>query len=75
MKTRKLLHVEIRIAGCLDPMWVEWFEGLELKQTIPGETVLMGEVMDQAALYGLMGKLRDLGVILLAVTLEEKAMQ
>jgi hypothetical protein len=73
--TRKLLHIEIRIEGCLDPMWAEWFEGLEMKQTVPGETVMMGEVVDQAALYGLLGKLRDLGVRLLAVTFEEKAMQ
>jgi hypothetical protein len=75
LKTRKLLHIEIRIEGCLDPGWAEWFEGLEMNQTVPGETVIMGEVVDQAALYGLMGKLRDLGVKLLAVTFEEKAMQ
>ncbi len=75
MSTRKLLHIEIRIEGCLDPVWSEWFEGLEMKQTVPGETVMMGEVVDQAALYGLLGKLRDLGVRLLAVTFEEKAMQ
>lgn len=75
MKTRKLLHIEIRIEGCLDPMWAEWFEGLEMKQTVPGETVLMGEVVDQAALYGLLSKLRDLGVKLLAVNYETKVMQ
>ncbi len=74
MKTRKLLHIEIHIEGCLDPLWAEWFEGLEMKQIIPGETVIMGEVVDQAALYGLLGKLRDLGVKLRAVTFEEKVM-
>ncbi len=71
MKTRKLLHIEVRIEGCLDPMWAEWFAGLEMKQTTTGETVIMGEVVDQAALYGLLGKLRDLGVKLLAVTFNE----
>ncbi len=50
MKTGKLLHIEIRIEGCLDPMWAEWFAGLEMKQTTTGETVIMGEVVDQAAL-------------------------
>ena len=75
MKTRKLLHIEIRIEGYLDPIWAEWFEGLEMQQTIPGETLLKGEVVDQAALYGLLGKLRDLGVKLLAVTYEEKILQ
>lgn len=75
MKTRKLLHIEIRIEGCLDPGWAEWFEGLEIKQTIPGETVMMGEVVDQAALYGLLGKLRDMGVKLLAATFKEQDIQ
>ncbi len=71
MKTGKLLHIEVRIEGCLDPAWTEWFAGLEMKQTAPGETVIMGEVVDQAALYGLLGKLRDLGVKLLAVNFKE----
>lgn len=73
MKTRKLLHIEIRIEGCLDPMWMEWFEGLEMKQNIPGETIMVGEVMDQAALYGLLGKLRDLGVRLLSIKYGEES--
>jgi hypothetical protein len=70
LKTQKMLHVEIRIEGCLDPTWAEWFEGLEINQTIPGQTVIAGGVVDQAALYGLLGKLRDLGVKLLAVTFD-----
>jgi hypothetical protein len=69
--SRKLLHVEIRIAGTLDSPWTECFDGLQMETLTPGETRLTGLVVDQAALYGLIGKLRDLGVKLLAVRCEE----
>ena len=63
--------VEIRIKGQLDPNWSEWFEGFELAyHPEEGETILIGSTRDQAALYGLIGKLRDLGVILLSVKFE-----
>ncbi len=62
-------QAEIRIAGQLDRQWAEWFEGFRLVYTEAGETILTGPVADQAALYGLMAKLRDLGVKLLAVNL------
>jgi hypothetical protein len=64
-------RVEIRIAGCLDRQWSEWFEGMEITQTMHGETVITGDIADQAALYGLIGKLRDLGARLLAITFAE----
>jgi hypothetical protein len=59
--------VEIRVRGQLDPSWVEWFEGFALSNLEQGETILTGTVSDQAALYGLIGKLRDLGLTLIAV--------
>ncbi len=65
-------QVEIRIEGCLDRQWEEWFEGVEIRPNGNGDTILIGEVMDQAALYGLIGKLRDLGVTILAISFEEK---
>lgn len=65
-------QVMIRIQGCLDPQWAEWFEGFELDSTKPDETLITGNVVDQAALYGLIGKLRDLGVQLLSINFEEK---
>lgn len=68
----KMQRVEIRVAGCLDPKWDEWFEGLEIQRTIHGETIFSGRVGDQAALYGLIAKLRDLGIRLLAITFEEQ---
>ncbi len=60
---------EIRIKGHLDDWWVAWFGGLTLIREDNGETLLTGPVVDQAALYGLLRKVRDLGMPLLSVTL------
>ena len=59
---------EIRVQGRLDDRWAAWFDGLDLVRTEDGTTVLRGVVTDQAALHGLLHKLRDLGVPLLSVT-------
>ena len=58
---------EIRIDGCLDPHWEPWFAGMTLTQTEGGDTLLTGPVADQAALFGLLRRVRDLGLPLLAV--------
>lgn len=58
---------EIRIKGHLDGSWADWFEGMTITQAANGETLLRGLVADQAALYGLLRKVRDLGLPLLAV--------
>jgi hypothetical protein len=52
---------EIRIKGHLDRQWTAWFEGMTITHTEYGETLLTGPVVDQAALYGLLRKVRDLG--------------
>ena len=59
---------EIRIKGHLDDRWAAWFEGLILTREDNGETLLTGPVVDQAALHGLLRKVRDLGMLLLSVT-------
>lgn len=59
---------EIRIQGRLDDRWSTWFDDLDLSHADDGTTVLRGAVADQAALHGLLHKLRDLGVPLLSVT-------
>ena len=59
---------EIRLKGHLDHRWATWFEGLTLTREDNGETLLTGPVVDQAALHGLLRKVRDLGVPLLSVT-------
>ncbi len=58
---------EIHIRERLDPRWAEWFEGMCLTCEPDGTTLLSGIVRDQAALYGLLMKARDLGLTLLAV--------
>jgi len=62
-----MLSVEIRVKGQIDEEWQEWFEGLSIIHTEEGETILLGEVEDQAALYGYIAKLRDLGLPLVLV--------
>jgi len=59
---------EIRLGGRLDARWADWFDGMTLTHTDDGATVLTGTVLDQAALHGMLHKVRDLGLPLLAVT-------
>ena len=59
---------EIRLKGHLDDRWAAWFGGLTLTREDNGETLLTGPVVDQAALHGLLRKVRDLGMPLLSVT-------
>lgn len=57
----------IRIKGLLDRRWSEWFDGLEITPDNNGNTLLTGPVVDQAALHGLLRRVRDLGLPLLSV--------
>jgi hypothetical protein len=59
---------EIRLRGRLDPRWATWFDGMTLTTADDGTTALRGPVTDQAALHGLLQKVRDLGLPLLSVT-------
>ena len=66
-----MLQVEIRVKDLLDQSWSTWLDGFTF--TYPGqeETILTGRIEDQAALYGLIAKLRDMGVKLITVSLHE----
>ena len=59
-------HYAIRIKGLLDPHW-EWLEGLSVTHIGPGETLISGPIVDQAALHGLIARIRDLNLTLLSV--------
>ena len=58
---------QIRIKGHLGRQWTDWFGELSITLGDDGTTLLIGRVVDQAALYGILRKIRDLGMVLLAV--------
>ena len=60
-------YYQIRIRGHLDAQWSEWFEGLTVTLEDNGDTLITGLVIDQAALHGLLKKVRDLGMPLISV--------
>ena len=62
------LRYEIRVIGHLDPRWSAWFEGLSLSLENNGTTVISGPVADQAALHGVLRRLRDIGLTLVSIT-------
>jgi hypothetical protein len=62
-----LTHYEIRVEGELDARWSDWFEGLEVTSDASGQTTITGPVADQAALHGLLTRVRDLGLKLVSV--------
>jgi hypothetical protein len=63
----QLLVYQIRIKGHLGRQWTDWFSGLTILQEDNGDTLLTGPVIDQAALHGVLRKVRDLGMPLLSV--------
>ena len=62
---------EIRLSGHLAGRWAAWFDGLTLTRESDGTTLIAGPVVDQAALHGLLQKVRDMGLPLLSVTQRE----
>jgi hypothetical protein len=65
--TSNTQYYEIRLQGHLEARWVKWFDGLAITLDENGNTLLSGPVVDQAALHGLLKKVRDLGLPLLSV--------
>lgn len=63
---------EIHLKAYLDTRWANWFEGMTITLTEDGDTVLTGPVADQAALHGLLKKVRDLGLLLISVNRVER---
>ena len=61
-------HYEIRLKGHLGTRWAAWFDGLSIAHGSDGTTTIHGQVADQAALHGLLQKVRDLGLPLISVT-------
>jgi hypothetical protein len=61
-------YYEIKIKGHLDPLWSDWFAGLQLTYLDEDETRISGPLPDQAALHGLLERIRDLNLTLVSVT-------
>ncbi len=66
-------NVEIRVSDRLDDHWSEWFHGFKITYAETNETILRGVVQDQAELYGIISKLRDLGLSLIAINQIEES--
>ena len=66
-ETNQPTGYQIRLKGHLGSQWTDWFGGLTVTLEDNGDTVLTGPVVDQAALYGLLKKVRDLGIPLVSV--------
>ena len=60
-------YYEIRLKGQLNARWADWFDGMTITLDNNGDTLLSGPVVDQAALHGLLKKIRDVGLTLLSV--------
>ena len=67
MSQTQPVHYEITVQGVLGPRWSDWFDGLQLTSDADGRTTIAGPVADQAALHGLLTRIRDLGLTLLTV--------
>jgi len=74
MTTTGADYYEIRVRGLLDGHWGAWFEGLTLTPLANGETLIAGPIQDQAALHGILAKIRDLGLQLVSVVCVEERM-
>jgi hypothetical protein len=64
-------QIEIRVKGQINQHWSEWFDGLTISHSAPDDTLLTGLVADQAALYGVISRLRDLGLSLCSLRSQE----
>jgi len=62
----------IKIKGHLEPRWQDWFDGLAITLTDDGDTILSGDIVDQAALHGVFKKIRNLGLIIVSVNPQSK---
>jgi hypothetical protein len=61
-------HYEVRVKGHLDARWAAWFDGMSLQHEADGVTAIHGLVADQAALHGMLQRVRDVGIPLVSVT-------
>lgn len=63
-----MYHTEIHVRGKIDPSWSDWFEELQIEETPGDETVLIGQLQDMSAVYGVISRLGSLVLPLVSVT-------
>lgn len=69
------MRYEIRVEGIVDRSWSAWFDGLQIRDEPGGRTTIAGEVEDEAALHGLLARVRDLGLAVHSVTRVDREQQ
>jgi hypothetical protein len=67
----KSIHCQIRVKGHLSDQWSDWFDGLKIENRPDDEAMLSGWLPDQAALYGVLSRMRDLGLALISMNCDE----
>lgn len=72
-EVEKPCHYQIRVKGNFTPEWSIWFEGFTISHGANGETRLKGQILDQAALHGLLARIARMGISLLEITRQEDA--
>lgn len=60
---------DIRVAGQIDTQWSAWLDGLTITHPCPGEALISGEIVDQAALHGALNRIRNLNLVIISVTM------
>ncbi len=66
---------EIKVKGHLDKQWSEWMGGMNISYDDEGNTLLSGHIPDQAALHGILGQIRDMGMVLLSIISKAEGFQ
>lgn len=66
-----MFHTEIQIKGKINPTWFDWFEEMQVKTNLTGDTILYGNLHDKSAVYGILSYLSSLGITLISVTCVE----
>jgi hypothetical protein len=67
-----MFQTEIRIKGKLNPSWSDWFEEMKVQTNLSGDTILLGNLVDKSAVYGVISRLSSLGFTLISVTCQEE---
>jgi hypothetical protein len=75
MKEPSMAQVKIKIKGSIDPEWSDWLAGMQVTALENRETLLTGELVDQAALFGVLSRLYSLGLVLLSMQTEDMYVQ